>query len=103
MELPDIIEVEARKAWQVDSGVSGNEVGHFGESINNNKDGVKAMRERETSDEVNRDDLPRTRRGCIGLELANRFARENLGSLTLRTCAHIMSNICSNVGPPVIV
>ena len=102
MMLPDIISIESCCTFASDTNIGRDLMCLFGVQIHNIHDSIITSTDGETSDEVDKDDLPRTRRGFIGLELADRFVRENLGLLTLRTCAHIMSNICSNVGPPVI-
>ena len=102
MMLPDVISIESCCTFARDTSIGGDLMCLFGVQIHNIHDSIVSSTNRETSDEVDRDDLPRLRRGFMGLELANGFTGEDLGSLTFGTGVHIMSNVCSNTRPPVV-
>ena len=97
----DVLQEMAREPRRVIIGVSGDEQRHLREVVNNDEDGVKALRYRQPFDEVHRDGAPwplwygQEAKGAIGF-VPNSFVAAAAGAST-----YVAVDVRRHVGPVV--
>ena len=83
----DVLQEMAREPWRVIIGVSGDEQRHLREAVNDDEDGVKALRYWQPFNEVHRDGAPwpfrygQEAKGAVGL-VPNGFVAAAAGAST---------------------
>ena len=94
MQAPNLPQEELGQHCCRGAGLAGDEVGHLGETVHDDVDGIKATgRAGQVDDEVHTDVVPASAWDGQRLQQLNGLLRARLVALALRAAAHVIRNL----------